>query len=283
MFSEFKTVFSSVKGSDDFYRFLQVVYHLYPEDKFHLLLRDTTAQLDNDAAIYQQVQQKLKDIKPFLSELTFALPALRKQKAEMTRQTMQLLGSQTSINGYLEIGSTGRYYSRLKKNCQISGPVYLINDTAPDNSPADIMERGQLFKTGQYLPLNDYAPLTATDIWNNSVDLVTCYIGLHHAPVEKIDGFVQTVADKLRPGGVFIIRDHDVTSPDMDAFCALVHTVFNLGTQVPWEVNVREYRRFQPIEKWSEYVCGFGFEDSGERLLQQNDPSLNTLIKLVKQ
>src|SRR6187455_1461959 len=102
--SEFKTVFSNTKWSDDFYRFLQVIFHLYPEDKFHHLIAVTSKEKNTDEEIYKTVQANLPKIKPFLSELTLALPALKKQKKEMARQVIQLLGSKTKINGYLEIG-----------------------------------------------------------------------------------------------------------------------------------------------------------------------------------
>src|SRR5690349_19107025 len=108
MQSEFKAVFSNTKWSDDFYRFLQVIFHLYPEDKFHHLIQTKAKEKVTDEEIYKSVQEGLPKIKPFLSELTFALPALKKQKKEMARQVLQLLGNKKEINGYLEIGSTGR-------------------------------------------------------------------------------------------------------------------------------------------------------------------------------
>src|SRR5689334_5001114 len=132
--SEFKTVFTSTKWSDDFYRFLQVIFHLYPEDKFHHLIASTTKEKNTDEEIYKSVQQNLSKIKPFLSELTLALPALGKQKKEMARQVLQLLGGKKQINGYLEIGSTGRYISELRKHISLSGRVFLTNDIAPNNS-----------------------------------------------------------------------------------------------------------------------------------------------------
>ena len=78
--SEFKAVFNDTKWSDDFYRFLQVIFHLYPEDKFHQLIKEETVVGKTDEEIYKSIQSKLKSIKPFLSELTYALPALKKQK-----------------------------------------------------------------------------------------------------------------------------------------------------------------------------------------------------------
>jgi hypothetical protein len=279
MMSEFKEVFSTAKGSDQFYKFLQVVFNLYPEDKFLALISETTKRLDSDEAIYKEVQQKLPSISPFLSDLRYSLPALKKQKREMTRQTMELLENKKTINGYVEIGSTGRYYSGLRKAMRISGKCYMVNDIAPSNSIADIMERGQIAKVGEFIPL-DYSPLRR--ITDSSVDLVICNIGLHHAPLDKLEGFVRSIHHILRPGGSFIMRDHDVKTREMATFCSLVHTVFNLGTKVDWRTNADEFKSFRPIEEWSTYVSALGFTDAGKRLLQENDPSDNTLIRLIK-
>lgn len=280
--SEFKTVFSNVKWSDDFYRFLQVVYHLYPEDKFHYLIATTSKEKSNDEEIYKSIQKSLPKIKPFLSELTLALPALKKQKKEMSAQVMQLLGTKKQINGYLEIGSTGRYISHLRKQISVLGKIYLTNDIEPNNSIADIFERGQLTKLGHFIPLNDYQPIQEKDVPNDSLDVITCHIGLHHCPPELLDGYIKSLHRILRRGGLFIMRDHDVKNSEMATFVSLVHTVFNLGLNVPWEIDSSEFKSFKSIDDWSKIISGYGFKDSGARILQDKDPSDNTLVSYVK-
>jgi SAM-dependent methyltransferase len=280
--SEFKAVFSDTKWSDAFYRFLQVVFHLYPEDKFHHLIAEVTAKGGSDGDIYQEIQRRLPEIKPFASEITYALPALSKQKHEMTGETLDLLGEVKEINGYLEIGSTGRYISDLRKHIKVEGPIYLINDTAPDNSPGEIFERGQLSKIGQFYDLNDYQPITPAQIPDASVDLVTLYIGFHHCPKELFPGFLASIRRVLRPGGSLILRDHNVTTPEMATFVSLVHTVFNLGLKVAWEKNEKEYKGFHSIDEWTALVVQQGFTDTGKRLYQPNDPSDNALVRLVR-
>lgn len=279
--SEFRAVFADVKQSDDFYRFLQNIFHLYPEDRFHGLIQDACQRFTTDEEIYNEVQQGLPGIKPRLSALTHALPALAKQKREMARQTLELMADRPRVDGYVEIGSTGRYISELRKHLRFTGPVYVANDVAPGNGLADIMERGQLGKLGTFLQL-DYRPLDVHGVAPASVDLVTSYIGLHHSPPELLDEFVRSIHRVLRPGGLFIVRDHDAGKPEMQTFVSLVHTVFNAGLDVPWETNAREVKHFRSADEWSEYIVARGFRDSGARLLQQNDPSDNTLMAFVK-
>lgn len=280
--SKFKTVFSDEKLKDAFYRFLQVVFHLYPEDKFHYLITEESKNDTTDEAIYKAIQSKLSEIKPFLSELIFALPALRKQKQEMLVETLALLGDRKELNGYVEIGSNGRYISKLKKELTIKNNIYLINDIAPDNSPANLFERGQLKPIGTFIALENYEPISETQIASESIDLVTCYIGLHHAPLEKLDGFVKSIHRILRKKGLFILREHDVKTKEMELFVALVHTVFNLGLNESWEKDQQELRFFRSIEEWVNYLSKQSFQDLGKRLLQKNDPSDNTLIILEK-
>jgi SAM-dependent methyltransferase len=282
MKSEFKSVFLNDKWSKVFYQFLQVIFHLYPEDKFHNLLVSASKEKDTDEAIYKDAQKKLPGIKPFLSELTYSLPSLKKQKKEMASQVLRLLQNKKAINGYLEIGSTGRYISELRKHISLSGKVYLTNDIAPDNSIADIFERGQISKLGTFLPLNNYQPIRPEDIPDESLELVTCHIGLHHCPEHLLIGYLSSVNRVLRKGGMFIMRDHDVKTPDMATFISVVHTVFNLGLNIDWETDKAETKSFKPIEEWCKIIESHGFKDMGDRILQENDPSANTLVSFIK-
>jgi SAM-dependent methyltransferase len=278
--SEFKTVFSDKIWSDKFYLFLQVVFHLYPEDKFHYLINETSQELNTDEEIYKRVQTSLPKIKPFLSELTLALPALKKQKKEMSNQVLQLLDGTKNINGYLEIGSTGRYLSELKKHISLSEKIFITNDIEPNNSIADIMERGQISKIGKFFSLNNYQPIAAIE--SESIDLITCHIGLHHCPHELLDGYIKSIHKILRKGGRFIMRDHDVNTPEMATFVSLVHTVFNLGLNVTWEKDHSEFKSFKSINDWSKIITTYGFKDNGRRILQDKDPSDNTLVSFTK-
>jgi FAD/FMN-containing dehydrogenase len=279
--SEFKAVFSEKYWHDGFYKFLQNVYRLYPEDRFHSLIKNLSLELDNDEAIFRRLQRELPNIKPALADVTLALPALFKQKKEMADQTLRLLGSVRQIHGYVEIGSTGRYISELRKRIKVTGPIALVNEFAPTNSPVDIAERGSLLKIGSFVPLDDYNPLPVS-LADSSVELISCYIGLHHCPLEKLDAFVASICRVLKPGGIFILRDHDVTSPAMHTFVSLVHTVFNAGLHVTWEANQSELRHFRSISEWVSNLGEHGLRYCGQRELQANDPSDNVLLAFTR-
>ena len=281
--SDFHAVFQDVELHDGFYRFLQTVYRLYPEDRFHTLIKHACERFSAEEDIYRHLQRELPRLKPALADLRFALPALARQKREMLRQTLELLGPERKrIDGYVEIGTTGRYARGLRKALRIKGSrIVIANATRPTMSATDIAERGQLRRPGRFVDIGDHEPLPAS-LADASVDLVSCYAGLHHCAPDRIDAFVASIARVLRPGGLFILRDHDVRDERMRALVALAHTVFNAGLGVPWEVNARERRHFAPLAHWCELLDRAGLRDSGARLVQRLDPTDNLLMAFVK-
>ena len=279
----FHSIYASVESRDAFFLFLQNIYRLYPEAEFHQLIKEGVWRLSSDEGVYRYIQSKLPTIKPALSELTFALPSLKKQKAEMARQTAELLGEKNVVYGYLEIGTTGRYVNALDKRVSIQGAIYTCSDESkPDYSPAEIAERGQLNPIGRFFELNDYQPIDQEIIANESVDLVTCYIGLHHCAPEKLAAYLKSIHRILRWGGVFVVRDHDADTQQKRDFVSLVHTVFNAGLGISWEQDQQEPRYFNGISHWIEAIENAGFKDKGLRLTQAHDPSDNVLMAFVK-
>ncbi|HEY4068523.1 MAG TPA: FAD-binding protein [Burkholderiaceae bacterium] len=279
--TEFHQIFGDVYLSDAFYRFLQSVFNTLPANRFHHLISQATRQHRDEESIYRHLQRELGHVKPFASELRYALPALFKQKAEMAQQTLRVLGARRHFKGYAEIGSKGRYHRSLAKALTLTGPLYFVEDKPPTMSPVDIVERGRLARPGVYLPLHDYAPLSEK-IQTESLDLVACYIGLHHMTVEKLEAFLPSIYRVLRPGGVFVVRDHDVRDDDLRAIVSLAHTVFNAGLGESWETNRAELRFFESAATWSERLTAIGFDDTGHRVLQDNDPTDNVLFAFVK-
>lgn len=280
--SNFHAVYDDLRARDRFFLFLQNVYHLYPESRFHQLIIDATSESSSDQEIYRTTQERLAGIKPFLSEATYGLPALKKQKAEMARQTAELLGTSRTLYGYVEIGTTGRYANGIRKQIPIDGPRYIVNDVEPGFSPNDIAERGQLTKAGEYVPMGNYEPFDGNAIRPESVELVTNFIGFHHAPADKRARFIQAVWQVLKPGGRLVVRDHDVDSPEMHAFVALAHDVFNAGLNISWAENAAQIRNFTSVPQLETALGAAGFEKSATRLLQAHDPTRNTLMVFVK-
>ena len=277
--SLFHSVYGDTREADRFYAFLQNVFHLFPQDRLHALIKTTLRQHADDEAIYRHLQAGLPAITPTASMLTYALPSLATQKTEMGRQAARLLAKATARNDYVEIGTTGRYVRAMKKHAGMRGAVTLVHDVAAGWSPVDIVERGQLAPIGAFEPLADYAPLSLPE---RSADVVSCFVGLHHMAPERLEPFLASIARTLRPGGHFIVRDHDVRDPRMDRFVSLAHAVFNAGLGEPWSVNAAERRHFASVEDWIGRIEATGLRHTGERLLQDGDPSDNVLMAFAR-
>jgi len=114
------------------------------------------------------------------------------------------------------------------------------------------------------------------------VDLVTNFIGFHHAPLDRLDPFVASIRRVLRPGGRLVLRDHDVDGPGMNALVALAHDVFNVGVKLSWEENHAQIRNFTAVKDQARYLAKMGFERGRGMRLQAGDPTRNTLMVFTR-
>ena len=120
------------------------------------------------------------------------------------------------------------------------------------------------------------------EIEDAQMDVVTVYGGLHHLPKQEREHVHEMLWRILKPGGVFIIREHDVKGSAMFDFVSLIHSVFNAVTNETWETEKHEIREFEPVEQIVRDIEAKGFEDMGYRLRQHGDPSENILLGFVK-
>lgn len=277
--SRFKTVYAAEIWRDKFYVFLQNIFHIAPTQLFHSLIWRITTDNPTDEEIYTCIQKELPTIRPLLADIRYGIPALRLQKREMAREARMLLWGR-KIDGYLEIGWAGRYIGPMQRECGMWGWVYLISDEPIDYAPTRILERGRLWKYNTS-PLT-YSPNDLEHIPDNSLSLVSIFIGLHHCPEEGLDAFFSAIIKKLKPDGSMIIRDHNVCDEYMHTFVAIAHDIYNAGTGVSWDVNKRELRNFQSIESWKIFFERHGMHFAEKTLLQKNDPTENTLMLITK-
>jgi hypothetical protein len=280
--NNFLAIYNDPELRQRFFAFLTNVFHLYPEDQMHALIEQAVRESKNDREVYLAIEQGLPDIEPTLGSLRYSLPALRKQQSVMVQQTVQLLGDEKRFEGYLEIGSDGRYLSALDDELEIKGPIFTSSPVTPGYGLQEIIDRGQLTPIGTHLPMRDYQPFSPKELPAKSLQLVTVYVGFHHVPLELRAPYVESIREAMAPGATLILRDHDVVSPEMKHIVALAHDVFNVGTRQPWTANEHELRNFYPLE----YVVGLlgrhGFVAQPGRLLQDGDPTHNTLLAFAK-
>ena len=278
----FKSIYLDDRKRAEFKLFLQNVFHLYPEDEFHDTIYELTKKLPNDREIYLALMNRIESLKPMLGDLTYSLPALKKQKQEMARQTGHLLDGYRAHNRYLEIGTTGRHVDDVCRLANFSGPVHLINDIAPDFSVPDILERGGLKKRGEFSSLDNYSPISTSVLEDNSVDLATVFIGFHHSPTERLLPFLDSIYRTMIPGSVLIVRDHDASDEYRNVLVALAHDVFNAGLHYSWTDTVKQVRNFKSLAELRSILLSRGFESRGNEIYQDGDPTKNALMKFIR-
>jgi len=280
--NNFKQIYSSLKLKGEFFKFLKNVFNLVPEDDLHQLISDAAATKKDDQAIYLEVQSKLDDITPFFSSFRYELPALMKQKDEMARQTLELLGEGGTYNGYLEIGSSGRYLDYLEEKVNIEGERYYADGKEPGYAITEMVDRGQIKIGATYIAMADYKTQYANIIPKESLDLITIYIGFHHCPLDLRIPFISSIRDTMRVGGKLILRDHDCDTEEQKTLVALAHDVFNMGTKESWEYNNKEIRNFYSLSFICEFVEKIGFTFDKRTILQEGDPTKNALMMFTK-
>lgn len=204
---------------------------------------------------------------------------LKQQVAEVSSQIVDAMENTPSVNGYMEIGYPGRFQKSLKRPLNIGGRTYAMTDA---KRFTDYLQTGFPRPYKQHVCLNEYDPIPEKKVPSGSLDLITCLIGLHHVPQEKLDPFVASLARTLRRGGSFVLRDHDVTTPELDDLVHTVHSVFNAATGENETTEREEVRNFKPLTYWTALLKRHGFEKVSDGYVREGDPTLNSIIRFVK-
>jgi len=280
--STFHRIYDDPDLRERFFPFLVNVFHLVPAEPFHELITTSVAAHDTDEAIYRAIARGLDDITPFASTLTHAIPSLKTQKAVLGDQTAALVGEGAEIDGYVEIGTFGDYIEPVRQRLSVSGPVTLLSDTPQTLHPAEMVRRGTLRPNATFVPMGTYDPVPREALPDASADLITSFIGFHHAPVDRLEPFLESLVRVLRPGGRLVVREHDVDAPEDDALVALAHDVFNVGTALTWDDNAAQVRHFRSVATWTERLESLGLRRQEGEQLQHGDPTDNALLCFVR-
>jgi SAM-dependent methyltransferase len=239
----------------------------------------------SDDALYAELLTQLAKYKNS-RYIVNKIKALNRQKIILSTQAKELLGRKVNINGYVEIGTPATYLDSMSSFLNVGGTRYVLSfsEQWSDYIQAHSLNPLNGFKAyDTFIDINNYDPILYNDIPSSSTDLVVCFIGLHHVPTEKLDAFVKSIKRILRPGGILLLRDHDSHSHDMNSIVHAAHTTFNIiSTGETLAGENAEYRNFQPLGYWIDLLDRYDFDVSHKKLLQDGDPTLNTMMKFTK-
>lgn len=281
----YKAIFKSPALKAEFGQFLDNILQRVDKDKLYALMDDILSYADSNEDIYNELQRRVSEIMPsFIDGTTRILSSLSDIKHDLGQQVATLMQSDpnktNTINGLIEIGYPGRFIGALRKNHTVTGKVTVIND---QESLTDYIQTGFPRPYDQFLPINDYAPFDTEKLGDNSVDMVTCFIGLHHIPEEKMDGFLKSIRRVLRPGGSFMLVDHDVRSEKDNAMANMAHSIYNAVMGVSLQEEKNEVRNFRSLAHWNQLLEKYGFGKTAceHTMIREGDPSKNTMMRFV--
>ncbi|CAF0816288.1 unnamed protein product [Adineta ricciae] len=268
---------------EKFRKFLQTVFNAEPTHVlFNYVNRAVRNPLNkNDHDVYRELQKVLQTRQfAFLRQVFATLKQIRQlrlQIKDMLRQQITIfkhLGCCGKIKDIVSIGDGGRCINELREILKIKdGRVYIINER---ERLTDIIERNSLLPVGTFIPY-DFSNLTDVPIPSESVDLVVCYMGLHHLPQDQLNVYLQMVYRILRPNGLFLFREHHAYE-ELKPLLDVAHMVFNAVTRVDYESEINEIRAFRTIEQWRSCVRQVGFEDTFIYDEQEDDPTDDLMI-----
>ncbi|MBX9744245.1 MAG: methyltransferase domain-containing protein [Chlamydiales bacterium] len=301
--SPFRIVFGSEELRGEFVHFLQTIFYQLDEEKVLKKMDEILADPNkSDEQIYKELAQQIDGMRKTLPSLFYQLKSLWVLQQGMGLQAAQLLRGfrPEEFHNYLEVYFR-RYLNTIRKTAKLplDGNILDVSDEPYQGSVKEKLEAGAFFSSYPYrnsVSLNDadctnpkeepektHKPI-GEEVEDNGTDLLVCLGGLHHIPSKRVDGFVHSMSQKIRPGGVLLLRDHDVTSVGLHAMVSVVHSFVNATSREPWEVERKEVREFHSADHWTELLKRHQFiKISPDCLVLENDPTQNGMMVFVKE
>lgn len=311
--SNFRRVFqTSDEMKGEFVKFLKTIFYQLDEKKvlplMEQLLNDPHK---SDEEIYKELLQRINEVKkkvPILSQI-WSLLVLKKGLGPQISELMQGFNKE-KFHDYMEIYDR-RYVNTIRKIAKLplDGKVIAVCNTETVGF-ADCIQAGALLSSFPYkthVPLNDddckdpflepkkTQKAIGAEVQDNSLDLIGCLGGLHHIPKERVKTFTQSMHSKLRPGGVILLREHNVTDNEgtgsaklskaqLKAIAAVVHTFVNASEGASWEIEGNEIREFKSLTDWTQFMGEHGFVAVSKKFhVLKDDPTENAMFAFVKQ
>lgn len=268
-----KAVYETFVDSEKLRDFLENVFKQVDTDKFMQFYQEAVEK-ETPRQIYEALLNGANEAKGGLfSKLSAGLNALDGERSTLANNVEKLMDPNRPKNGYVEIGMPGRMIKAIRPLTGLNGRVIVVN------------ENEDLIQSGFPRPYDAYYKLTYNPlpVEEQSVDVISCFPGLHHCPEGKLDTFIQSIFQSLRDGGIFLLREHDANDEEMFNLATIVHSVFNACTGVELQDEIIEVRNFKSVAEWVRLLESHGFRYVSEvPLIRAGDSSKNALMKFVK-
>ena len=279
--NHFKIMMNSPENQQKFKGFLENILHRLDADKFFPLLQDIMTYKDSHAEIYLELRRRLSEISPHVvKDLKRIMASLSSIKRDLLQQAQTLLpATLTDIDGLVEIGYPGRFVSGFQQRYKVRNEVVAVYE---EPSLGDYVQTGFPRPYHRFVKLNYQAPRLET-LSDNSADLITCYVGLHHFALIAMHQFLEDIKRVLRPNGHFLLVDHDVQDETSMSMAHMAHSIFNVVTGVSLDEEMQETRDFHPMTYWQAILAEHELMvEPGPEMIRTGDPSRNRMIAARK-
>ncbi len=276
----FKTLCANEQNKTKFAGFLKNVLRRVDSDKFFALLEDILLYKDSHEDIYQELAHRLPEIAfDGLTDFTCILDSLAAIKKDLSAQAYTVLPQNIkTINGLVEIGYPGRFVQGFKQRYKVVGDIVAVYE---QQSLTDYIQTGFPHPYNRFERL-DYKKPNLKTLPDNSADVMTCYVGLHHFTDNELECFLADIRRVLRPSGYFLLVDHDINNEETLCMAHMAHTVFNCVTGVGVEEEMTEVRQFNSIKHWREKMAAhdlnYLIEGPEVPMIREGDPSRNRMV-----
>jgi FAD/FMN-containing dehydrogenase/SAM-dependent methyltransferase len=198
----------------------------------------------------------------------------RHEICEQVENLLSKLKIYKSYSGFLTYGEAGYAIKKISKLLDINKNIFILN---PYSGATDIIVRDHLKPIAKSVD-------SLKSIESNSIDIITCMIGLHHNNDKEIEELLSEFSRILRPNGLFILREHDGYDELLPILHA-AHNTFNAITGVSKEINNQEIRNFKKISQWSQILKNHSLIDTMVRESKKYDTTEDIMMcfkKIVK-
>ena len=175
-------ILSNDRGEKEVKDFINNVLRQCDADKFIEISRKTLGNKpdSSNAEFYRSLKPQISRTTPLIPFIA-KVKSLHHQQKILSAQLQNLIGNRV-VKNYVEIGTPGTYINGLKDSMLIEQAT-VINNTQGliDYIHGSSWSLSRKFKSyDKFVPLNNYDAIAEEQIPSNSVDVVSCVIGLHH-------------------------------------------------------------------------------------------------------
>ena len=279
----FKIMMASADMKKEFEGFLKNVLQRVDCETFYKLLDDVMTYTDSHEEIYQELSKRLPEIMPSaVVDLSHVLTSLSAIKGDLGEQARALLPKDVrKIDGLVEIGYPGRFINGFKERYEATGDIIAVCE---QESLSDYVQTGYPRPYTRFKPLNYLKP-ELSGLADNSAEVITCYVGLHHFPPAEMVTFLNDVRRVLKPGGHFLLVDHDVTDEKTMTMAHMAHSVFNAVTGASLQDELTERRDFKSMQAWQDILKQHDLINDGgteQVMIRKGDPSRNRMVSFSR-